>query len=545
MLPSRTFPLVLEVFKGRKSQFKEALVALSLGNILFFRFWVRLLDNDYLFWTKNPPKYVLLATLLNVVLLSALILCAVRVSQRLQANAQILLLQFMFLSSILVILLASLNSASPYLNLRVKTALVPCGLLVATAGLLVLLRNHTKRIWEILVACLLISSPFVFMTFGTTVFRLIAPTFSAQFAAKPPAAALPVLGNRPRVLWIIFDEMDYGQAFDHRADSVKLPEFDRLKQQSFFATAAFPPAYSTSISLPALTTGELTQDSFPVGANELMLKTKAAGVVPWSKQPNVFRDAREMGFNVAVSGFYIPYCRIFYSSVTKCFYADADLFGNEQPGTTLLAAWTDQITRALYELPAAVGLTERRFPPHVRRAAFDTYRKILDKGKEYACDPSLGLVMVHLPMPHIPGIYDRQTHSFKFQGQSSYLDNLSLTDRTLGELRVAMEQNGTWDDTVVIVSSDHWWRVPLLRTKQGWTKEDTMISNRPHDHRIPFMIKFSRQRGRSDYSIPFNTLVTRGLIDAILKNEISDAKRASAWIDRNRTVQESPYDGGY
>src|SRR5207253_2506246 len=117
---------------------------------------------------------------------------------------------------------------------------------------------------------ILVFSPFVLVTFGSSLLRLIDPSFSTQFKPGALSQALPRKIGQPRVVWIIFDELEYGQAFDHRSSSVDLPELDRFRQDSISASAAYPPAYSTAISVPALVTGQLLESTAPSGANELL-----------------------------------------------------------------------------------------------------------------------------------------------------------------------------------------------------------------------------------------------------------------------------------
>ena len=50
-------------------------------------------------------------------------------------------------------------------------------------------------------------------------------------------------------------------------------------------------------------------------------------------------------------------------------------------------------------------------------------------------DQSISFVFIHLPVPHPPGIYDRSTGRERAGG--TYIDNLALADRSLGELMAA------------------------------------------------------------------------------------------------------------
>ena len=60
-------------------------------------------------------------------------------------------------------------------------------------------------------------------------------------------------------------------------------------------------------------------------------------------------------------------------------------------------------------------------------------------------------VFLHLPVPHPPGIYDRQRHLLRSGG--TYLDNMVLADDSLGELLQEIDATPSASQTTVIVSS--------------------------------------------------------------------------------------------
>ncbi|HSE98210.1 MAG TPA: hypothetical protein VLD57_08105, partial [Blastocatellia bacterium] len=113
-------------------------------------------------------------------------------------------------------------------------------------------------------------------------------------------------------------------------------------------------------------------------------------------------------------------------------------------------------------------------------------------------------------------------------------------DHTLGEIRAEMEQAGTWDETVVIVTSDHWWRASLWKQHYVWTDEDTPFTD-DSDHRIPFVLKLANQSRPFDYHNEFNTVLTRELILALLRGDVTTPEDVAEWLDRHRTVGETHY----
>jgi hypothetical protein len=146
--------------------------------------------------------------------------------------------------------------------------------------------------------------------------------------------------------------------------------------------------------------------------------------------------------------------------------------------------------------------------------------------------------------PHHPNIYDRGADEISTKPKHSYLDNLELVDRTLGDLRQAMEAAGVWERTVVLVTSDHWWRADSLwKRRLVLTPEDEKAFNGSEDRRVPFILKMdgAKESGIT-FGSPFNTVLTHDLLLAILRGEVVGTKGAAAWLDRNRTIGRSPYD---
>ncbi|HKO61626.1 MAG TPA: hypothetical protein VJV03_10745 [Pyrinomonadaceae bacterium] len=82
-----------------------------------------------------------------------------------------------------------------------------------------------------------------------------------------------------------------------------------------------------------------------------------------------------------------------------------------------------------------------------------------------------------------------------------------------------MEAADLWDDTV-IVTSDHWWRTP---------------SDGHIDQCVPFIVKVPGQREGSSYATAFNTVVTRALILALLRGEVTDPPGLVRWLGQNRS----------
>src|SRR5256885_17083773 len=135
----------------------------------------------------------------------------------------------------------------------------------------------------------------------TTLFRssLFLSHVEAGSALWRPAG----IGHRPpnaaRTALIIFDMLDYDLLFGHRPADVNVPEFERLRTETLFATNAESPAAFTELSLPAMTIGKLVTDTDPASPNELLLTVEGSSQPrPWTLEPNIVSEAQNSGMAV-------------------------------------------------------------------------------------------------------------------------------------------------------------------------------------------------------------------------------------------------------
>ncbi len=132
-------------------------------------------------------------------------------------------------------------------------------------------------------------------------------------------------------------------------------------------------------------------------------------------------------------------------------------------------------------------------------------------------DPSINFVFIHLPVPHLPGIYDRKTGTMRASG--TYLDNLALSDQVLGELMSSLDATPLASKTTVIVSSDHSWRLAIWRPTALWTKEEEEASRGHFDPRPVLMIHYPGQQAEHDITAPFEEIRIHQLIERMLRGE--------------------------
>jgi hypothetical protein len=132
-------------------------------------------------------------------------------------------------------------------------------------------------------------------------------------------------------------------------------------------------------------------------------------------------------------------------------------------------------------------------------------------------DQNIRFVFIHLPVPHPPGIYNRRTGTMS--GDGTYLDNLALSDRVMGELMKTINATPQAGKTTVIVCSDHSWRLPVWQAVGLWTKEEAMATGGRFDPRPVLMIRFPGQQAGHEVTEPFDEIRVHEIIERMLRGQ--------------------------
>jgi Type I phosphodiesterase / nucleotide pyrophosphatase len=348
----------------------------------------------------------------------------------------------------------------------------------------------------------------------------------SAYVDQPNAPLLPVKPNAPRVVWIIFDELDQSLVFDHRPASVQLPEFDRLRRESAYADHVEAPGLYTMEAIPGMLTGHHVDHARQLGPGDLLLQfatidpsnqpdnePRPQGAVQprtpgtprntfptsgrdrkgvrWSLTRNIFDDLRDAGSNSAILGAELPYCRAIGHSAASCDWfpsGTVDVALNRP--SILHRPWYLLRTRPFtfpglsstrfYRAPLFDEAT-RRASRKAEAASFDRMRA---RAKELAADTRFQLVYMHFPIPHLLGFYDRRKQAYSTEDSASYLDNLALADRTLGEIRALLP-----DNTILLVTSDHPLRDWIIEDAGWWNDHETASLGPVPRRYVPYLLR--------------------------------------------------------
>jgi hypothetical protein len=393
------------------------------------------------------------------------------------------------------------------------------------------------------ISVLLVLAPVLPIMFCTTLWLQFVRSRSAlrdpvlqQSEATSPARDV-------RIVWIIFDEMDQELAFERRLPSLDLPEFDRFRRQSIYATAAYPPGHSTGVSIPALTTGRIVARATPLDARHLEIRFADTGETAlWNETPTIFSRFRSAGLKSALMGWYHPYCRVFGDDLLRC-----EWFPSIDATDSLRhEVWVDRLTSGK-GWRFSLGLFKMLLPgasvhdqyEMVQEQTARQYTEAVGTARQMLSDRSVNLVFLHWMIPHPPGIYDRRTGQLGSGANRGYFDNLALADRTLAQMRQDMGSS-LWDRTCVLISADHQFRTALWHGRPLWTDEqEREIGNRT-TQRIPFLVKMPGQRDGLVFRPELNTVLTSNLLLAIANGEVASPEQAMNWLGKHAPAPLTP-----
>jgi len=161
-----------------------------------------------------------------------------------------------------------------------------------------------------------------------------------------------------------------------------------------------------------------------------------------------------------------------------------------------------------------------------------TERMWEDLNAAIAAPPQRKFVFAHLPVPHAPFIF-RPDGSYRgpFPIRSGagedidadimggtpaeYHDSLQHLDTLVGEIMDAMERAGTLDGALLIVTSDHSWRID---------PEHAATANTYALRHVPLLIKAPGQHRPGTIDAPMEAFNLKPLIEAGLRGDLTDEK---------------------
>ena len=202
---------------------------------------------------------------------------------------------------------------------------------------------------------------------------------------------------------------------------------------------------------------------------------------------------------------------------------------SDETGTLLTAMW--HRARCQFAVFPLIGHVPGYFPREYQREQTSLrFHYLLERSRALASDPTIGLVFLHLPVPHPPAIYSRTIGKFTNRGPNNYLDGLALADWTLGQIQQSIDGAGLGARTALIVTADHGWRM-LWRGTPDWTPEEEAASRGIDTSGVPFLVKLPGQQSGAVFASPLDNVITGDIALAVLKRQLVRATDILRYLD--------------
>jgi hypothetical protein len=497
---------------------RDYALGFSIANLLLLSVWSELLftNKTAVYYMFSPPgRSDYFAAVINTVLLGTLFFAIVQLIRWKGRPWHLKAARIGFIIAVLIAANIYRLQFTTNFGIGVLTAklsktgmLIPAFAVCAVLGLIVI--YFRRFVFQIVTVFILLLAPFgVITTVQALVKGLTVTAFQPGSAEKLNVNSN--LQRGPRVVWIIFDELDES-VLKNRPSRLFPAALDAFWFSSTRVFNARSPSNLTSVSIPSLLIGIPLVEAHPQNSSELsVLEKDSSAAVPLSNIPNIFSRAKSAGFQTTAVGWYHPYCRLFQKDLDNCSWQPVF-----QTITGQVPAAKKNIPNAMLDQLASIN------PFNRRRLAIHAYQNILEDSKKVLKTAS-GLIFLHFPIPHPPAIYNRNSEkltTINFSNVKGYVDNVGLVDRAFQQLQLAMQDAGVWDETAVILSSDHPWR-------------DAISFHGKESSYVPFLLKMPYQTERIDLHVLFETVKTSELVLAILNGQLKTDKDAAQWIESN------------
>ena len=353
---------------------------------------------------------------------------------------------------------------------------------------------------------------------GLAVFALVMTVQLARAVVWRPgpqayASPIPVApANKPRLVWILFDELSYKYAFEARDPSLHLPSFDRLRNESTLYTDIAPIAYRTTHAVPSLMLGREVTDVEYTPGNEYLVQIDNGHWERFNPNDSLIGMAKQHGLTTSIVGWYIAYCPVFASVATECYWSNED--AQDRGPTSLEASFAANVSFPLRIMVEQFLSPRRAWADEGLWNAeghIDSVKDVSRHALATLASSQADIVYLHIPAPHPPEFWDRRTGSYATGG--SYLDSLDYSDRLLGQMLDTLEKQPRWASTMLIVQGDHSWRTEMWRPLPGWSAEDERISHGGEwDPRPVLMIHAPGQQSAGTVAAPTSLMHVHDIV---------------------------------
>lgn len=277
--------------------------------------------------------------------------------------------------------------------------------------------------------------------------------------------------SKKKVVWIIFDGFD-PQIYDEYKDELNLKNLKKFENKSVYVPNAYSPDYLTVVSVPSMILGEEGIGKL-IKNRTYFLKTKHQNFVELNFKNSIFGQIYKKGFNSSVLSSTLQYCSSYIR--TDKFYKCKE--NNVYDKKLELYEFFSGIKFAIsyekflivYKKIFKKDKNDQIIKKDLKYILQASPNKNLDNSEDldgyntvFIADyvdalKNSNLTFLHLFIPH-PGNFNYMNRTFNIENNDdffSHLLNLRLTDITLEKIYTELKK---YNDYLIIISSDHWFR---------------------------------------------------------------------------------------
>jgi hypothetical protein len=328
-----------------------------------------------------------------------------------------------------------------------------------------------------------------------------------------------------QVVWIVFDEFDPQIAFDTKYKKY-LENFEKLKENSFYASRIYPPAKDTIESMPAQLIGVHTDGNIlDYDGSLFVVDSKNKKKIEFNYKNSLFYKLNEDKFSTAIQSSVINYCK--YIGNYKC--QTSEPYKDQVNRLEILFAFFSHIN-PLQKITSfrrhIASINEKDFIDDLDDSLLVENLKDLDINfKNYISikkndikelididkitnelNSGTNLIFIHIYLPHLPSTYSESIFNITPSNDlEKYIANLKLSDLILKSIFENILQIKN-KEVMLITSSDHWLR-----------KKDRNINNY---YPALLIAKIIKDDTKIEFNDQTNLIYLGNLIHGYLKNQI-------------------------
>ena len=156
---------------------------------------------------------------------------------------------------------------------------------------------------------------------------------------------------------------------------------------------------------------------------------------------------------------------------------------------------------------------------------------------------------VHFPIPHHDFVFQRDgIRKSKYKDSNEgFIDQLYYVDTVLGKLIAELKSNDKYDNSLIIVTSDHGWVTDPIYYKSEEGTDYWLVDwdDQSLKANIPFIMKMPQQKENITINEKFSLVATRDLLKLILKERL-ELKQVESYLknyDKNNDLYFSKHIG--